>query len=86
VATARQLLRKSRKRRTSDISVARNELITKGLTYAPERGDLACHTSTRSLNRRAVVTARMRAPPLPAPHSRATVCRSATASWAGRAV
>jgi hypothetical protein len=29
------------KRRTSDISVARNELIKKGLTYAPERGYLA---------------------------------------------
>lgn len=29
------------KRRTSDISVARNELIKKGLTYAPERGFLA---------------------------------------------
>lgn len=29
------------KQRTSDISVARNELIKKGLTYAPERGYLA---------------------------------------------
>ncbi len=29
------------KRRTSDISVARNELIKKGLVYAPERGQLA---------------------------------------------
>lgn len=29
------------KGRTSDISVARNELIKKGLTYAPERGLLA---------------------------------------------
>lgn len=29
------------KRRTSDISVARNELIKKGITYAPERGFLA---------------------------------------------
>jgi len=29
------------KRRTSDISVARNELIKKGLAYAPERGYLA---------------------------------------------
>jgi len=29
------------KPRTSDISVARNELIKKGLLYAPERGFLA---------------------------------------------
>ena len=29
------------KRRTSDISVARNEVIAKGLAYAPERGLLA---------------------------------------------
>ena len=29
------------KSRTSDISVARVELIKKGLTYAPERGFLA---------------------------------------------
>jgi len=29
------------KRRVSDLSVARNEVIKKGLLYAPERGQLA---------------------------------------------
>jgi hypothetical protein len=35
------LVRALGKRRVSDLSVARNELIKKGLVYAPERGLLA---------------------------------------------
>lgn len=40
-ATVADIARAMRKPRTSDISVARNELIKKGLVYAPERGLLA---------------------------------------------
>ncbi len=40
-ATVADIARHMGKRRTSDISMARNELIKKGLTYAPERGLLA---------------------------------------------
>lgn len=40
-ATVAEIARAMGKRRTSDISVARDELIKKGLLYAPERGLLA---------------------------------------------
>ncbi len=40
-ATVADVARQMKKPRTSDISVARNELIKKGLVYAPERGLLA---------------------------------------------
>jgi len=40
-ATVADIARAMGKARTSDISVARNEVIKKGLTYAPERGLLA---------------------------------------------
>jgi hypothetical protein len=40
-ATVADIARSMGKGRTSDISVARNELIKKGLAYAPERGLLA---------------------------------------------
>lgn len=40
-AAVADIARHMRKRRPSDISVARNELIKKGLAYAPERGLLA---------------------------------------------
>lgn len=40
-ASVADIARHMRRRRTSDLSVARNELIKKGLTYAPERGLLA---------------------------------------------
>ncbi len=40
-AAVADLTREVGKSRTSDISVARNELIKKGLLYAPERGLLA---------------------------------------------
>ncbi len=40
-AAVADIARSMGKSRTSDISVARNELIKKGLTYAPERGLLA---------------------------------------------
>ena len=41
VILAQRPLRRMRKSRVSDLSVARNELIKKGLVYAPERGMLA---------------------------------------------
>jgi Mn-dependent DtxR family transcriptional regulator len=40
-ATVSALASRMHKSRVSDLSVARNELITKGLVYAPERGMLA---------------------------------------------
>lgn len=40
-ATVADIAKAMAKSRTSDISVARNELIKKGLVYAPERGLLA---------------------------------------------
>jgi hypothetical protein len=40
-ATVSALASRMQKSRTSDLSVARNELIKKGLVYAPERGVLA---------------------------------------------
>jgi len=40
-ASVADIARALSKSRTSDISVARNELIKKGLVYAPERGLLA---------------------------------------------
>jgi hypothetical protein len=40
-ATMADLVSATGKRRVSDLSVARNELIKKGLVYAPERGLLA---------------------------------------------
>lgn len=40
-ATVSALASRMRKSRASDLSVARNELIKKGLVYAPERGMLA---------------------------------------------
>lgn len=40
-ATVSNLAARMRKSRASDLSVARNELIKKGLVYPPERGMLA---------------------------------------------
>jgi hypothetical protein len=40
-AAVSDIAKAMRKPRTSDLSVARNELIKKGLVYAPERGLLA---------------------------------------------
>jgi hypothetical protein len=40
-ATVSALASRMRKSRASDLSVARNELIKKGLVYPPERGVLA---------------------------------------------
>ena len=40
-AAIADIVRTMKKTRTSDISVSRNELIKKGLVYAPERGLLA---------------------------------------------